>query len=92
MVDELRSASWSNLFDAISSLRSEWLRTRGQVSVYGETDVVVYLDGSRLGGPGALRTISTISVQWARFLTPSEAQSQFGINHPQGAIVVSTRP
>ncbi len=90
--DELQGAPWSSLYDAVSALRGIWLRKRGPISLNGDADIVVYLDGNRLGGPASLRTVPASSVQVARFLTPPEAQSQFGMNHSHGAIVVVTRP
>lgn len=87
-VEELESSPWPTLFEAIGALRGSWLRTRGP----SNSGVIVYLDGNRLGGVETLRTITTSVVTSAHFLTAPEAQARFGINHPDGAIVVVTRP
>jgi hypothetical protein len=88
---ELAGTPYPSLLEAIESLRGEWLHKRGPTSFNAERDIVVYLDGNRIGGPGALRTIQTATVVTARFLPATEAQQRFGLNHPYGAILVETK-
>lgn len=88
---ELENAQWSNMYDAIAAMRGAWLNKRGPVSLSAGGELVVYLDRNRLGGPETLRTISCEVVASARFLSASEAQSQFGLDHPLGAIVIVSR-
>lgn len=88
---DLEGTPFPSLLEAVQTLRGEWLRNRGPNSLNFDVDVVVYLDGNRLGGRGALRTIPTLGVTLVRFLSPPEAQSHFGLSHPNGAILVSTK-
>lgn len=89
---DLEGRTDPSLYEAILELRGSWLHPHGPVSITRGRDIIVYLDGDRLGGPDALRTIPVFSVISARRLSPPEAQALFGLNHPQGAITVSTRP
>jgi hypothetical protein len=88
---ELQGAAYPSLLEAVQALRGEWLHRRGPASFNFDRDVVIYLDGNRLGGPGALRTIPTTTVVEVRYMNPPEAQSYFGLNHPHGAILVLTK-
>jgi hypothetical protein len=93
-LEELRSTasqSFTNLYDFISSRRSEWLHpvptgVRGRIGY-----PVVWLDNQRLGGLEMLRTLSLNSVVEVRFLTPSEAQGRLGLDNTAGAILALTR-
>jgi hypothetical protein len=89
--EELSGTPYPSLLEAIQALRGEWLRKRGPMSFNNEGNVVVYLDGNRLGQPGTLRSISTAIVIHVRYLNPPEAQGRFGMNHPYGAILVITK-
>ena len=89
--DELEGAPYASLYEAIQSLRGVWLRRHGVGAVNDEGKIMVYLDGNRLGGVETLRSIATMSVASVRRLTSPEAQAEFGMNHPQGAIVVVSR-
>jgi hypothetical protein len=89
--EEVRSASGiSNAFDLVQSLRPAWLRNMATDRV-NATQVVVYLDDTRLGGPEALRQIAAGSVTSVQRLDSRAAQFRFGSGHTSGAIVVSTR-
>ena len=88
---DLEGTPFASMLEAVQTLRGEWLRQRGPNSFNFDVDVIVYLDGNRLGGRGALRTIPTAGVTTVRFMSPPEAQSYFGLSHPNGAILVSTK-
>lgn len=53
--------------------------------------VVVYMDGTRLGDTEQLRQISATSVSSVRYYSASEAQTKWGSGHPGGAIEVVTK-
>lgn len=89
--EELRQAVSSNVYEFVQSSRPMWLRRRGQTSINNEGDIVVYLDGNRLGGPDALRSISPTHVERMQFLDAPAAQQRFGVGHSHGAILVFTR-
>ena len=80
------------LFDVISLERPAWLATRGTagLSVQDPEDIVVYRDGTRLGGRDHLRDVTADVVASVQFLSGPEAQSRYGMNHQYGAIVITT--
>jgi hypothetical protein len=83
----------SNALDATRRLRPEFL-ARHAPPRPGETSetgyAVVYLDGTRLGGPETLATIPLSFVYRIRFLRASEAAAWVGREHRGGVIAVST--
>jgi hypothetical protein len=83
-----------NLYDLISTRRSQWLRSRSGVPTRGaatEYTVSVWMDGIRLGGQEQLRLVPLSTIVEVRYLTPSEAQASLGLNNLGGAIAISTR-
>ncbi len=53
--------------------------------------VVVYMDGTRLGDIEQLRGITASSIATLRYYSASEAQVKWGSNHPAGAIEVISK-
>lgn len=95
-----------NAFDLIRELRPNRLQIRGVQSLgspverrTGEreptgataAEIMVYVDGTRMGGPAILRQILASDVQEARFLGGTEATARFGTNHTSGATLLTTR-
>lgn len=92
--DELRKTAYTNAFDAVSQLRQSWLTAARQRSstereAAGAAGViVVYLDGTRLGGLDALRQLPLGDVEAIEYLDAREATNRYGTGHPAGAITV----
>jgi hypothetical protein len=85
--EELDAREFNTAFDAVQTMRPQWFRgDRAGTNV----PVTVYLDGSRMGGPDALRQIRAEGVVSMQFLSASEASTRFGMGHAGGAILVST--
>jgi hypothetical protein len=53
--------------------------------------IVVYMDGTRLGDLEQLRGIAASSIATLRYYSASEAQVKWGSNHPGGAIEVLSK-
>jgi hypothetical protein len=93
-IAEIRAAQAQGVttaYDLVTLRHANWMRTtavntRGQMSTAS-----VWLDGQRLGGLSSLRSVLLSTVTQIRYLSPSEAQGQFGLNNLGGAIAVSTR-
>lgn len=83
--EELNQRRFPSVYAAIEALRTNWLTLRGPSG-----QVQVYLDGQYLGGVGMLRTIPVSNVESIRHLNGIEAAARYGLNHDQGAILVST--
>ena len=90
-LEEIQSSSASNGFDLVRELRPSWLRVRGPKSIGQVTEVSVFLDGMRMGGPDTLSDIRTATIKEMRYLTAREAQTRYGMDNTSGAIVVRTR-
>ncbi len=89
---ELRGADQSlTLFDFVNRTRPQWLTRRTGTALQNQFDVAVYRDDVRVGGREALSDLRVDIVVSARYLTASEATNRFGLNHPHGAILVTTR-
>lgn len=80
----------STAYDAVQSIRSNWLVARGRESLNRAVEIQVYLDGGRLGGLATLRGISTETVQYIRFFSGIEATTRWGLDHGRGVIFVVT--
>ena len=84
--DELEGSRRANLYDAVFELRPRWFSrpARG-----GTSEAFVYVDDQAVGTTGALRRFTLESVAEVRYLSPTEAQVQFGQrNYGRAAIVV----
>lgn len=88
---ELDAAAYSNVFELVQALRPNWLRIKGPTTIRTVEYIRVYLDGSLLGPPEQLRNVTTRSIASVRFLDGVAATQRWGLDHGQGAIVVSTR-
>jgi len=79
-------------FEAVRALRPNWLRERGRTSLTRTTatQVVIYLDGTRVGGPDYLRQLRASDIDTMHYLNSSDATNRFGTGHVGGAILVTT--
>jgi hypothetical protein len=89
--EQLSAAPYPTAFDVVQALRPQWLRSRGRTSITQQEFVKVYLDNSLMGGTDQLRGITTKSIAAIRFLDGVQATQRWGLDHGQGAILVSTR-
>lgn len=91
--EELRTAPRTNALDLVQTLRPRWLQVRGPTTFEPsrENPVMVYVDGVRVGGPAQLRGIPVPSIEFLQYLNPQEASSRFGLDHMNGAILITTR-
>jgi hypothetical protein len=90
---ELAQFDHNDITDTIRRLRPRWLRsTRGTESFTqeGRRGVRVYLDGVPVDG-SALRGLATRNVNEVRFLDKRRATTQFGTDHGEGALLITTR-
>ncbi len=92
--EEILGSQSGNLYDLVRMRRPRWLQrsqTRPTSLTGASAEVTVYLDGQRFGGPESLARLSTTSVLWVEWLSPSEAQSRFGHDNLGGVIHVHSR-
>jgi hypothetical protein len=92
--EEIRSVPAANLYDLVSKLRPNMLRSRGQSSLGGSavSDYpVVYVDGRSYGDIGSLRSLIPNQVSLIRYYEASDAAARFGMINASGVIDVTTR-
>jgi len=93
---EITAVGATNAYDLINRLRPRWLRTQAPGSISGGVRnqiVAVYLDGVRLGGLEALRSLSTSGFQTMRYYDATRAATVLrdpGSEPIAGAIVITT--
>ena len=90
--EQIREHRFANAFEAVESLRANWLITRGTDSFSAPSEVRVYLDNTRLGGIASLRSIDPTTIAYIRHFDGISATARWGIDHGQGVIYVSTHP
>jgi hypothetical protein len=88
---EIDEAGPSSAYDLIQKLRPMWLRERGATSFTDETDLAVYVDGSRVGGRSELRNFYTYNIETVEFLDARRATNRFGPGHVNGAVLITLR-
>ncbi len=88
---QIETANQVDAYALVQALRPHWLRTRGSTSIVTHEQVQVYQDGTRIGGPGALRQISTRSIHAIQYYDGRSATQKWGTQHGNGAILVLTR-
>lgn len=91
--EQIQDSRATNTYDVVQSLRSSWLRERGNDSLSGSgTKVQVYFDDRRLGGVENLRVIPLPQVAYIRWFDGNTAAGRWGLGHGQGVIYVSSQP
>ncbi|MFL5619766.1 MAG: hypothetical protein ACJ79A_15390 [Gemmatimonadaceae bacterium] len=89
--EELESARYATLYDAVLALRGRWLRPRGTKTFLGRpVQVQVIVDDMRMGGVEALRAMTSDNVMRITFIDPATAAQRWGGSHAQGTILVAT--
>ena len=87
---QIKEHGFINAYDAVESLRSTWLRTRGTDSFNKPTEVLVYVDDNKLGGVLTLKQVTTSQIIMIRFVDGLTASARWGLDHGQGVIQVVT--
>ena len=95
---EIDATSVSTAYDLVNRLRPAWLRPGRVGSIGGGTIssqiILVYLDGTRLGGVDALRTLSAAGIRSMQYLDATRAATVLrdpGSEAISGAIVIKTK-
>jgi hypothetical protein len=88
--DDMLTGNYSSAYDAVSALRSMWMRPRGANAQSTQAVVWTYIDGVKVGGVEALQTIQPRLVNTLRYYDGPSATSRWGVDHAAGVIFVST--
>ena len=89
--EDLEQGRFTDLYDAIQALRSNWLIPRGTDSFRTPSQVLVVYDDTQLGDVSTLRSINIKSVVYVRYYNGVDATARWGIDHGAGVIFVSSR-
>ena len=89
---QFESYHFNTAYDAVESLRSNWLSSKGADSFRNPSQVRVYVDDVSLGDISTLRSISMADVVYLKHYDGVSASSRWGLGHGAGVIYVSTRP
>ena len=90
--DEIGKTSAQTAYDAVRMLRPSFLNTRGPTSLLRQVSQLpmVDLDNQRFGDASTLRNIPIDGIVEIRYLSSTQAQMRWGMDHPAGAILVVT--
>jgi len=86
--EEMLREHFTNVYDAVASLRSAWLNVRGTDSFTQPSQVWVYYDETRLGGVDEMRAVIVNSVASVRHYNGVDATMRWGVGHNAGAIQI----
>ncbi len=88
--DEMAAVQLPNVLDLVSALRPGWLVPRGRDTLGAPNEIRAYLGATRLrGNLDALRDIPVANLARVEFVGPAAAAARWGLDHGQGAIVVT---
>jgi len=90
--EQLTKNHYSTVYDAVESLRANWLQTRGTDSFQSQSQVKVYLDNTMYGGIESMRNIATNTISFVRYFDGVSATARWGLDHGAGVIYISSRP
>ena len=79
-------------YEAVQTLRSNWLETRGVDSFSTPGQVLVYFNDTKLGGVQTLQSIASNTIGYIQYFNGTEASARWGLDHGHGVIYVSTLP
>jgi TonB-dependent Receptor Plug Domain len=88
--EEILDTHASNVYDAITRLRPNFLHYRGQTTIRGADTGYprVYLDRTLIGDISSLKTMNTNGIREIRYYNGPEASGRFGLDNVSGAIEV----
>ena len=87
--EELLTTNAPDAYQAVERLHPDWLRGRGLTSLTGAPpQVLVYLDGQRIGGVSMLTRFTLTGIKEIRFHNASDATQRWGTGHSAGVIEV----
>ena len=86
--EEILEEHFTNVYDAVASLRSAWLTVRGTDSFRQTSQIWVYYDENRLGGVDEMRSVLVNAVASLRHYNGVDATMRWGVGHSAGAIQI----
>lgn len=89
--EQIQATNRQNAFEVVETLRSNWLRPRGQTSLTQRSaEVLVYVNNQRVGGVDQLRAIPAMLITSIQWYDGIAASGRWGLDHGAGVIMVNT--
>jgi outer membrane cobalamin receptor len=91
--EEIEASNATNVYDLIASLRGEYLKDRGKISIKTNTreQAVVFLNEQEYGILSTMRNIPTGRISEVRYITGIDAVNRFGAQYGGGIIMLVSR-
>jgi hypothetical protein len=89
--DEIATVRVANIYEAVERLRPRWLQIRAPRSLGAQTEIVVFMNRSYMGGPEVLRQFEPANISQLRYLDGSTAMATLtglGGKVVEGAIII----
>jgi hypothetical protein len=88
--EQILEHHFTNAFEAVQALHSNWLQTKGTDSFQSPSQVRVYVDDTHLGGVESLRSLQIGAIKSIRHFDGVAATARWGMDHGGGVILVMT--
>ena len=91
--EEIEASNATNVYDLVASLRGEFLKDRGKISIRTNTheQAVVFLNDQEYGIIATMRNIPTGRIAEVRYLNGMDAVNRFGAQYGGGIIMLISR-
>ncbi|MEX2466389.1 MAG: hypothetical protein WD995_05735 [Gemmatimonadota bacterium] len=86
--EALMATHQNNLYQALQSLRPQWLRSRASASLTSSTEVALFVNEAPYGTVSDLSSIPIDAVRDVRFMSASEAGSRYGTSAGAGGLLL----
>jgi hypothetical protein len=96
-IEELDGRNYASAFEAVQSLRPQWLRVRPPTSLNVSRaqaeagELVIYVDNIRFGDVRSLQGLPVNQLESLERVEASDATQRWGTGHASGAIAIITR-
>ena len=81
---------FTNAYEAVESLHSNWLHAKGTNSFSTPSEVRVYVDNTSLGNVETLKSISAPTIRTIQHFDGVAATARWGLDHGAGVILITT--
>lgn len=89
-LEQLQSMPNQSLYEVVRKLKPTWLSKRGQVSLHGNTQLLVVVDEGQFHELSILTSLTAGEVVELRYMDARRATTKYGYQANGGAILVST--
>lgn len=88
--EQIDEHHFTNAYDAVAALHSNWLLAKGTDSFSSPSQVRVYVDNTFFGNVESLKNIDANTIRGIRYYDGISATARWGMDHGQGVIQVAT--